>query len=195
MKNVSVILGLLVSTSLFGQTTNFVDSLNYYFEILLRHDRDSVNQYRIENNVLGEADQLWILKTVTVETDKDLYVKPDESLDYNLQRIQDGKSYTPHFGFYIDNFHLSLSTRNRTDEFSNPKILATFLYNGWKTSPKGHYLMMISDPKFYNGHNYDYETFIVKYKISYNPNKPNPWVMVASMTVYKRQDRVKKKGK
>lgn len=192
MRNMLVIFGLLVSTTLFGQTSNFVDSLNYYFEILLRHDRDSVNQHRITNNVLDEVGFLSLLNTVTVETNQDLYVKPDESLDYNLQKIQDNKSYIPHFGFYIDNFYHYHSTRDRTGEYSNPKVLATHLYNVWKKSPKGHYLMMISDPKFYNGHNYDYQTFIVKYKISYNPTKPHPWVMVASMTVYKRQDRIKK---
>ena len=173
----------------FGQNNTFVDSVNYYFEILLRHDRDSVNQYRIENNITDEFGFLRLLNTVTVESNRSLFVNPDEHINYCIEKIHTGSTYYPHAGIYYENFHYRASEVDITSKYSDPKFLAYYLYNKWKTSPKGHFLMMMTDPRWTKGQSWDYETFIVRYKFSYDPRKPKKWVMVATMTVYEKKDR------
>lgn len=73
--NKSLFLFILIPISLFSQTKEQMDSVNYYFGILLRQDRDSVNQFRTENGMKQ-------LNSVEIETNRKLFVNPDEHIDY-----------------------------------------------------------------------------------------------------------------
>jgi hypothetical protein len=174
---------LVLSISLFAQTEQQMDSVNYYFNILLQRDRDSVNEYRSKNS-------LPLINKVFIEPNRDLYVKPDEHIDYCISKIHNSEEFFPHRGIYVENFHSLVSLDNITEYHQNPKKLAHYLFQRWKTSPKGHYLMMISDPNFWPNTPFEYVSFVVRYKFSYNPSKRIPWVMVATFTVFRENERV-----
>lgn len=178
----SLILFILIPISLFSQTKEQMDSVNYYFGILLRQDRDSVNQYRMENGMKQ-------LNLVETETNRRLYVNPDEHIDYCIRKCHNAEVFYPHKGIYRENFYAKTSMVDISNEYQDPQNVATLLYNGWKYSPKGHFYLMMSDPNFSDG--FDYETFIVRYKFSYKENVKCPWLMIATFTVYTSEDREK----
>jgi len=170
----------LIPNLMFSQTREQIDSVNYYFGILLRQDRDSVNQYRMENGMKQ-------LNTVEIETNRKLFVNPDEHIDYCIRKCHNAQVFYPHKGIYRENFHAVTSMEDISNEYQDPQKVATILYNRWKYSPKGHFYLMMSDPNFSEG--FDYETFIVRYKFSYKENVKCPWLMIATFTVYTAEDR------
>jgi len=173
---------LMFPISMFAQTEQQMDSVNYYFNILLQRDRDSVNEYR---STIG----LPLINKVFIEPNKKLYVNPDQHIDYCISKIHNSEEYFPHRGIYIENLLWKVSLDNITENFQKPKDLAKYFYSEWKTSTKGHYLMMMSDPNFWpNTKGFDYVSFVVRYKISYNPSKRIPWVMVSTFTVYRENE-------
>jgi len=171
---------LLIPNLMFSQTKEQIDSVNYYFGILLRQDRDSVNQYRMENGMKQ-------LNTVEIETNRKLFVNPDEHIDYCIRKCHNAEVFYPHKGIYRENFYAKTSMEDDSNEYQDPQKVATILYNRWKYSPKGHFYLMMSDPNFSEG--FDYETFIVRYKFSYKENVKCPWLMIATFTVYTAEDR------
>ena len=173
---------LMFPISMFAQTEQQMDSVNYYFNILLQRDRDSVNEYRSTNG-------LPLINKVFIEPNKKLYVNPDQHIDYCISKIHNSEEFFPHRGIYVENFHSLVSLFDVTKFHKNPKELAKEFYMGWKKSPTGHYLMMMSDPNFWpNTKGFDYVSFVVRYKISYNPSKRIPWVMVSTFTVYRENE-------
>lgn len=173
---------LMFPISMFAQTEQQMDSVNYYFNILLQRDRDSVNEYR---STIG----LPLINKVFIEPNKKLYVNPDQHIDYCISKIHNFEEYFPHRGIYVENLLWKVSSGNITENFQKPKDLAKYFYSRWKTSTKGHYLMMMSDPNFWpNTKGFDYVSFVVRYKISYNPSKRIPWVMVSTFTVYRENE-------
>jgi hypothetical protein len=171
---------LLIPNLMFSQTKEQIDSVNYYFGILLRQDRDSVNQYRIENGMKQ-------LNTVEIETNRKLFVNPDEHIDYCIRKCHNAEVFYPHKGIYRENFYAETSMEDDSKEYQDPQKVATLLYDSWKHSPKGHFYLMMSDPNFSEG--FDYETFIVRYKFSFKENVKCPWLMIATFTVYTSEDR------
>ena len=174
---------LLLPLTVFSQTEQQMDSVNYYFNILLQRDRDSVNVYRSKNG-------LPLINKVFIEPNRDLYVNPDQHIDYCIPKIHNVEEFFPHRGIYVENFHSTYAHYDFTMDYQNPKQLAHYLFQKWKTSPKGHYLMMISDPNFWPNTPFDYVSFVVRYKFSYNPTSRIPYVMVATFTVYRENERV-----
>lgn len=173
---------LMFPISMFAQTEQQMDSVNYYFNILLQRDRDSVNEYRSTNG-------LPLINKVFIEPNKKLYVNPDQHIDYCISKIHNFEEYFPHRGIYVENLLWKVSSGNITEKYQKPKDLAKYFYSEWKTSTKGHYLMMMSDPNFWpNTKGFDYVSFVVRYKISYNPSKRIPWVMVSTFTVYRENE-------
>ena len=174
---------LVLPISLLAQTEQQMDSVNYYFNILLQRDRDSVNEYRSKNG-------LPLINKVFIEPNRDLYVNPDEHINYCISKIHNFEEYFPHRGLYVENLLWKVSLDNITEDYQKPKDLAKYFYSEWKTSTKGHYLMMMSDPNFWPNTPFDYVSFVVRYKISYNPSKRIPWVMVATFNVYREHELV-----
>ena len=171
---------LVLPISLLSQTEQQMDSVNYYFNILLQRDRDSVNEYRSENG-------LPLINKVFIEPNRNLYVNPDQHIDYCISKIHNSEEFFPHRGIYVENFHYRGGVGDQTKFYQKPKDLAKYFYSEWKTSTK-HYLMMMSDPNFWPNTPFDYVSYVVRYKISYNPSKRIPWVMVSTFTVYRKHE-------
>ena len=64
---------------MWGQSKTYLDSVNYYFGILLNHERDSINQYRIKHKT-GEK----ILNRATEEKDESKFVNSWKHIGTNL---------------------------------------------------------------------------------------------------------------
>ena len=65
---------------MWGQSKTYLDSVNYYFGILLNHERDSINQYRIKYKT-GKK----ILNRGTEEKDESKFVNPWKHIDYCIE--------------------------------------------------------------------------------------------------------------
>jgi hypothetical protein len=172
MKNLIYLFFLLTPLCVFSQSQSDIDSVNYYFNILLNHDRDSV---RLHHNVN--------LNRVTIETDTTKFVDPLKHLDRCVDDLMYTGSYFPHSTTNIENFLCGYSMYSVLRDFTKPKDLALKFYTIWKNS-SGHFNMMMSDERWSKQNGWDYQTFIVLYKIKYDPNSKNQWVLCATFTVF-----------
>jgi hypothetical protein len=173
---------------MWGQSKTYLDSVNYYFGILLTHERDSINQYRIKHNT-GEK----ILNRATEEKDESKFVNPWKHIDYCIEESHQMKKFNAHSTTNKENMMFQWAAYDYSDSWSDPKTAAHELFQGWKNSP-GHYKFMIQDTdgygSFFRGG--DYKTYKVLIKMSYiectiedlKERKKCPWVMVASFTAW-----------
>ncbi len=164
---------LLTPLCVFSQSQSDIDSVNYYFNILLNHDRDSVRLHHGVN-----------LNRVTIETDTTKFVDPLKHLDRCVDDLMYTGSYFPHSTTNIENFLATYSPYDFSSQYVDPKQIAYEFFNRWKNSPKGHYYVMISDKKWSKRDDWDYQTFIVLYKIKYDSSSKNQWVLCATFTVF-----------
>ena len=209
MKKLIGILFLSFPFVLFGQST-FLDSVNYYFGILLNQERDSINQYNKNNpeftplkyrfarfvnrRIEKNNPEFTPLNYVVVETDTTKFVNPWKHLEYCVEESHNYKTFNPHSTTNLENMMFSWSPGDMSLIHTNVKKEANLLFQGWKNS-SGHYKFMIQDTKnnlryFLSG---DYKTFKVLIEISYRSqytyedvkqNKHIPWVYVASFTAW-----------
>ena len=173
MKNLISLFFLLTPLCVFSQSQSDIDSVNYYFNILLNHDRDSIRLHHGVN-----------LNRVTIERDTTKFINPIEHLDRCVDDLMYTGSYFPHTTTNIENFLAIYSTRNISSQYVDPKQIAYEFFTRWKNSPKGHYYVMISDKKWSKRDGWDYQTFIVLYKMKYDPDARNKWVLCATFTVF-----------
>ncbi len=173
MKNLIYLFFLLTPLCVFSQSQSDIDSVNYYFNILLNHDRDSV---RLHHNVN--------LNRVAIETDTTKFVDPLKHLDRCVDDLMYTGSYFPHSTTNIENFLSTYSPYDFSSQYVDPKQIAYEFFTRWKNSPKGHYYVMISDKKWSKQDGWDYQTFIVLYKMKYDPDARNKWVLCATFTVF-----------
>lgn len=187
MKKLIGILFLSFPFVLFGQST-FLDSVNYYFGVLLNQERDSINQYNKKNPKFTP------LNYVVVETDTTKFVNPWKHLEYCVEESHNYKTFDAHSTTNLENMMFSWSAGDMSSLHRNPKNEAYSLFRDWKNS-QGHYRFMIQDTEnnlrwFSSG---DYKTFKVLIKISYQnqytyedvkQHKHIPWVYVASFTAW-----------
>jgi len=161
----------------FGQSNQMLDSVNYYFYEILNHERDSINSYH-------EGDESFTpLVHVNIESDELKFVNPKKHLNKALYQIGNERKYTPHSTTNIENFLCSYSSYDFSENYEDPKEIAYEFFQSWKTSPKGHYDVMINANDWKD---YIYDSFIILYKVDYNPkNSRKAWVMVATYTVFK----------
>jgi hypothetical protein len=187
MKKLISILFLSSPFILFGQST-FLDSVNYYFGILLNQERDSINQYNKNNPKFTP------LNYVVVETDTTKFVNPWKHLEYCVEESHNYKTFNAHSTTNLENMMFSWSAGDMSSLYRNPKNQAYSLFQGWKNSI-GHYKFMIQqtdgDYKYFSSG--DYKTFKVMFKISYRSEytteeikhqKKIRWVYVASFTAW-----------
>ena len=188
MKKILLLLCVMTPLLSWGQMS-YLDSVNYYFGILLNKERDSINQYRIKHNT-GEK----ILNFVTVETDESKFVNPWKHIDYCIEESHQYKQFNAHSTTNKENMMFQWSPTDLSSWWDDPKITAQRLFMDWKNSP-GHYKFMIqnTDPKY--GRFFlsdDYKTYKVLIKSSYiectyeelKQKTKCPWVMVASFTAW-----------
>lgn len=159
----------------------YLDSVNYYFGILLNHERDSINYFH-------RADGGFVkLNHVVVETDRQKFVNPLKHLDYCIEKIHAVEPFYAHTTTNKENFHYSVGTMDYSSDYKNPKKVAHELFWSWKNSD-GHYKFMIQrvdDPKYFYFKSRDYKTFKILMKWSFRPDqKRNKWVFVATFTAW-----------
>ncbi len=161
----------------FGQSSQMLDSVNFYFHEILNQERDSIN-------VFHEGDEHFTpLVHVNIESDELKFKNPQKHLNKVFYEIGNKTKYTPHSTTNIENFLCSYSSSDFTEDYDDPKEIAKQFFHSWKTSPKGHYDVMINANDWKD---YIYDSFIVLYKVEYNPkNSRIPWVMVATYTVFR----------
>lgn len=189
MRNIIITLLFITPTLMWGQSKTYLDSVNYYFGILLTHERDSINEYRIKHKT-GEK----ILNRATEETDESKFVNPWKHIDYCIEESHQMKKFNAHSTTNKENMMFHWAPFNNSDWWDDPKITAQRLFQGWKDSP-GHYKFMIQDTnpkygKFFPSD--DYKTYKVLIKMSYiectiedlKQKNKCPWVMVASFTAW-----------
>ena len=187
MKNILIFLSVMTPSLLWGQMTK-LDSVNYYFGILLNKERDSINQYNAKHNP-----EYKVLNRVVVETDDSKFVNPWKHIDYCIEESHNYKSFEPHTTTNKENSHFFWFPADISSQYTDPKKIAHDFFWGWKKS-KGHYKFMIQDTdgnlKYFLSD--DYTTFKVLYKISYRnyplenvkQKKNIPFVMVATFTAW-----------
>jgi len=179
-----LILLLLIPISLFSQSEEIVDldSINYYFEILLNNERDSINNYHKNDSSFQQ------LNTVTVETDESKFVNPQKHVNQIIDALHDGKSFYPHSTTNQENMTCSM--------FWSPsgtsKEKAKYIFNTWKKS-KAHYSFMIQDESYYDGTVYegnkwfesgDYKTFKILFTVSYDESRKYHSTYVSTFTAW-----------
>ena len=173
MKNLISLFFLSTPICVFSQSQSDIDSVNYHFNILLNHDRDSIRLHQRSD-----------LNKITIETDVTKFINPLEHLDRCVDDLMYTGSYFPHSTTNIENFLATYSPYNFSSQYVDPKQIAYEFFTRWKNSPKGHYYVMISDKKWSKRDDWDYQTFIVLYKIKYDPEAKTTWVLVATFTVF-----------
>ena len=156
MKKLIIIL-LLLPLSSFAQSNDMIDSVNHYFSILLNNERDSINQYNVNDKSFKK------LNSLKVETDSSKFVNPIKHIDKIITKIKLGKSFYPHTTTNYENTHVELKVIDFGDEYSDPKKLAKDLFNSWKGSYK-HYIFMVNGEGWVD---FSYNTFKVLYKVEY----------------------------
>jgi len=182
MKNILILLLVMTPSLLWGQMTK-LDSVNYYFGILLNKERDSINYYHRKDKNFTP------LNRVTVDNSHDLTLMW-KHLDYTNSRMhKSGNTFEAHTPHYKENMLFHYGVYDRTHEYQDPKTMALDFFRSWKKSP-GHYQFMINRPDvgfYFRGG--DMKTFKVLYKIEYIPCTRDelmeqhviPWVMSATM--------------
>ena len=91
MRNIIITLLFITPTLMWGQSKTYLDSVNYYFGILLTHERDSISQYRIKHKT-GEK----ILNRATEEKDESKFVNPWKHIDYCIEEPHQYKQFNAH---------------------------------------------------------------------------------------------------
>lgn len=167
MKNLLFVL-LLVPTSIFAQSESLMDSVNYYFNILLNNERDSINKANSNNPNFKP------LCKVSVELDSRKFVNPDKHISNAIFDIINLGRYTPHSTTNKENFLAVQYPFDITSDYNNPKKVANDFFTSWKNSPK-HYDFMVNSGIWVN---WSYKTFIVRYKMVYDKN----FTLVATFT-------------
>ena len=189
MKKILLLLCVMTPLLSWGQMS-YLDSVNYYFGILLTHERDSINDY----NEIWKPDYKR-LNRATEEKDESKFVNPWKHIDYCIEESHQYKQFYPHSTTNKENMMFQWGAHDYyTDWWDNPEISAQRLFREWKDSP-GHYKFMIQDTdgksKYFHPGD-DYKTYKVLMKISYREctmeeikqKKKIPWVMVASFTAW-----------
>ena len=172
MKNLISLFFLSTPICVFSQSQSDIDSVNYHFNILLNHDRDSIRLHQRSD-----------LNKVTIETDVTKFINPLEHLDRCVDDLMYTGSYFPHSTTNIENFLATYSPYNFSSQYVDPKQIAYEFFTRWKNS-SGHFNMMMSDERWSKQYGWDYQTFIVLYKIKYDPSSKNQWVLCATFTVF-----------
>lgn len=187
MKKILILLSIVTPFLSWGQQMTFLDSVNYYFEILLNNERDSINEY---NEIWNP--QYKRLNHVTVETDESKFVNPWKHIDYCIERSHNYQSVC-HSTTNLENMKFAWCQGNVSILYSDPKEVAHEFFWSWKKSPL-HYKFMIQATV--NGEKYfpddDYKTFKVLLKTSYrnyseqevNQKKKIRFAMVSSFTAW-----------
>lgn len=93
MKNLISLFFLSTPICVFSQSQSDIDSVNYHFNILLNHDRDSIRLHQRSD-----------LNKVTIETDVTKFINPLEHLDRCVDDLMYTGSYFPHSTTNIENF-------------------------------------------------------------------------------------------
>ena len=182
MKKLLILL-LLIPISLFSQSKVIVDldSINYYFEILLNNERDSINNYHKNDSSFQQ------LNTVTVETDESKFVNPWKHVNYMIDALHDGEKFYGHSTTNFENTTFSFGCPDGTS-----REIAEFLFNGWKKS-KLHYAFMIQDESYYDGTRYegykwfelgDYKTFKIIFVKSYDESRKHHGAFASTFTTW-----------
>lgn len=157
-----------------------LDSVNYYFGILLNHERDSINQHHKKDPTFRQ------LNYVIVETDKIKFVNPWKHLESCVEKIHNDPGFKPHTKTNKENFYWDLPDFS-SFSYNDAKQIADGLFRSWKNSD-GHYRFMIqrtSTPNSFWFESRDYTTFKILYINSYRPERDfNHWVFVASFTAW-----------
>ena len=189
MKKILLLLCVMTPLLSWGQSKTYLDSVNYYFGILLTHERDSINDY----NEIWNPDYKR-LNRVTVETDESKFVNPWKHIDYCIEESHQYKQFNAHSTTNKENMMFQWGPTDASYWWENPEISAQRLFRDWKDSP-GHYKFMIQDTNPKYGRYFpsdDYKTYKVLMKMSYRrctieeikQKKKVPWVMVASFTAW-----------
>jgi len=171
MKKIILIL-LLLPLSVFSQSDEMIDSVNYYFGILLNNERDSVNQHNSSDKSFKKLNML------KVETDKRKFINPTKHINYLVRTISNPKSktYRPHSTTNFENTLIEFWWSPEED----PKTTAKMFFDTWKKS-HGHYILMINGEKWSNSH---FDTFKILYKSEINVGKGQYPFLVATYTVF-----------
>ena len=156
MKNLTNIL-LLLPLSSFAQSNDMIDSVNHYFSIILNNERDSINQYNVNDKSFKK------LNSLKVETDSSKFVNPIKHIDNIITKIKLEENFQPHSTTNYENFHFELKAYDFGDNYSNPKKIAKQLFGSWKGS-HGHYIFMMNGERWTH---FSYDTFKVLYKVEY----------------------------
>ena len=114
MKNLTNIL-LLLPLSSFAQSNDMIDSVNHYFSIILNNERDSINQYNVNDKSFKK------LNSLKVETDSSKFVNPIKHIDNVITKIKLEENFQPHSTTNYENFHFELKAYDFGDNYSNPK--------------------------------------------------------------------------
>lgn len=175
MKKLLILLLLFPSTML-AQSEELMDSVNYYFSILLNNERDSINRANINNR------DFIFLDSVKVETDKRKFVNPDKHLSKIISDMRSKGRYTPHSTTNKENFLGVFSPMDLTLEYHDPKKVAKEFFNRWKKSP-GHYDFMVNGGTWSDN---PYQTFVVRYKMTYKGvfMQDGMFLLAATFTVF-----------
>jgi len=191
MKKLLIFL-FLIPLSLFSQSVSFfsqpeeiihLDSINYYFGILLNNERDSINNYHKDDSSFQQ------LNFVTVETDESKFVNPQKHVNQIIDALHDCKSFSPHTTTNKENMLFSIFWS--PDGTSKEK--AKHIFNVWKKS-EGHYAFMIQDESYFDGTAYegtkwfkkegDYKTFKILFNVSYDESRKYHKVFVSTFTAW-----------
>jgi len=162
MKKLLILL-LLIPTTSFSQSEELMDSVNYYFSILLNNERDSINQANSKNP------EFISLNKVIVETDRSKFINPDKHIEQCFEDLSKKGVCDAHSTTNKENSFFDFNVFDKTYHYSNPKVVAEEFFKGWKNSPR-HYDFMVNSGGW---EQYPYKTFIIRYKMVYNQESDN----------------------
>ncbi len=165
---------LLIPTSMFAQSEELMDSVSYYFGILLNNERDSINQANSKNP------EYISLNRIIVETDRSKFIDPDKHIEQCIENLTNTGVCDPHSNTNKENSLFIFRIFDESSYFSNPTVAAEEFFKSWKISPK-HYDMMVNNHEW---ENYPYKSFIIRYKMIYNEESDNmlKFILVATYT-------------
>jgi hypothetical protein len=182
MNKVLIFLSIMTPLLSWGQMSH-LDSVNYYFGILLNKERDSINYYHRKDKNFTP------LNRVVEDNSHDLTLMW-EHLDYtNSHMHKSGDSFEPHTPHYKENMYFHWAPYDNSSEYKDAKYVAEKFFLCWKKS-RDHYRLMINRPDvgfyFRSG---DMKTFKILYKIEYIPCSLTdalqkgviPWALSATM--------------
>jgi hypothetical protein len=161
-----------------------LDSVNYYFGVLLNKERDSINYYHRKDKNFTP------LNRVVVDNSHDLTLMW-KHLDYtNSHMHKSGDTFEPHTTHYKENMYFHWAPYDISFEYKDAKYVAERFFLSWKNSPL-HYQFLINRPDvgYFFREGGDMKTFKILYKIDYIPCSLNdslkkgviPWALSATM--------------